>query len=291
MGSYSGNARGFPPRIFTSSSLPPPAFTSMFNSPFLMGLIALILSATGLSAQVVADSVSRPFRLDFGVNYLTGDYGFSESTEVWLETASLTYEDAQWRLQAMVPIVTITGPATVVGNVTPGSSGGTPRPTDRSETGLGDVLLGATHKFGPLGTGPNFDLTGRVKLPTADEDKGLGTGLVDVYVQADFYQTFGAITPFGSVGYAFLGSDDSYPLRDGFNASLGAAALVREGLIAGASLSWRAPIVDDGDDAMELLAFALKQLTSQWRVQGYVLTGFTEASPNLGVGGTVGYTF
>ena len=42
-----------------------------------------------------------------------------------------------------------------------------------------------------------MDLTGKLKLPTADESKGLGTGRPDFAFLVDLYRTFDRVTGFG----------------------------------------------------------------------------------------------
>lgn len=255
-----------------------------------IAIIASLAAATAAPAQTVPPPTTT-LRTDTSLNYSRGDYGLADDTEVWVALLNTTYETASWRLQAALPVINIKGPATVVGNIGDGVTSAPGRPTDDSETGLGDLTLGAAYKFGPVVQGINLDLGARVKLPTADEDKGLGTGEFDTYVQADVYKSLGKIVPFGTLGYRFLGSNQTYRLKDGVFASGGIASPITTATTVGASLNWRERIIAGGDHATELMAFALHNLDQQWRVQGYVLKGFTDASPDLGVGGMVGYRF
>jgi hypothetical protein len=263
----------------------------MKTHPFLSTVaIVSILGASVAFAQTVPPPAST-VRTDLSVNYSRGDYGLADDTEVYVTLLNTTYESPSWRLQAALPVLNIKGPATVVGNIGEGVTSAPGRPTNSSETGLGDVTLGAAYKFGPVAQGINLDFGARVKLPTADEDKGLGTGEFDTYVQADAYKKIGKIVPFGTLGYRFLGSNQTYRLKDGVFASGGIASPVTSTTTVGASLNWRERIVAGGDHATELMAFAMRTLDAQWRVQGYVLKGFTDASPDLGLGAMVGYQF
>lgn len=248
---------------------------------------ALALSAFG---QPATPAEPATWHFDTGLHYSRGDYGFTDDTEVVIGLLTATVDTARWRLQALVPVVNISGPATVVGGA--GQGGSAPgRPTTASETGLGDVTAGAAYKFGPVFGDTSLDLGAQVKLPTADEDKGLGTGKADTYVQADLRRTVGSYTPFTTVGYRFLGHSARYPLRDGFYASIGFVNTLTVSTSVGGSFTWRQRLVRGGDHSAEVLGFFLRSLGDRWRVQGYALAGFTDASPDFGAGLSLGCRF
>jgi hypothetical protein len=259
-----------------------------------------------------------------GFDYSRGDYGFAEDTEVFSVPLLLTYTASQWVFRASVPYTRVDGPADAVGTAgaagggssgagagglsglipgLPGSgnnSGANPsnssnsspaRPNSRSEAGLGDVVLGATRMLGPVLGPVQVDLTARVKLPTADEDKGLGTGETDYYAQADFYFVGERFIPFGTLGYRILSDSDRYALENGAYVSIGSACRLNETTRAGVSLDWRQRVVDGGDDATEASVFVAHDFSSNWNLIVYALTGFTEASPDFGTGGSISYRF
>lgn len=254
--------------------------------PSLIKFGAALLAGTviGFAQTQNPAPLPSPWKVEAGLNYVTGDYGLAQDTDVWVQTTSIYYEQDAWRFQAMVPLVSISGPASVVGSVG--------RANTAKERGLGDVTFAATYKLTDAATGQsNFDFTARVKLPTADEGDGLGTGKVDSYVEVNYHNTFGTVTPFATLGYRFLGSSGAYPLKNGFYTTVGVATPLSEQTTGGLALTWRERIVNNADDATEAMAFVSHQLDSQWKLQGYVLTGFTDASPNLGLGALVGYQF
>jgi hypothetical protein len=250
-------------------------------------LAAALFCVAGLGhAQTVTPTPAlTPWDLDVGLNYVTGDYGLSQDTDVWVQTTTINYEQDVWHLSATVPLISITGPASVVGNVS--------RADTSTERGLGDITLAAAYKITNSGTGrSDFDFTTRVKLPTANEDKGLGTGKTDFNFELNYHHTIGRVTPFATLGYRFLGHSAAYPLKDGFYTTLGVATpIAQDGTTAGLALTWRERIVDGADNAEEAMVFLSHPLNTRWKLQGYALTGFTDASPNLGLGGLIGYKF
>jgi hypothetical protein len=231
-------------------------------------------------------------KLGTGFDYSSGDYGFTQSTEVFSVPVNLSVDKDRWAFKATLPYITIKGPATVVAGSGGAAGGGAPpRPTSHTESGAGDVMLSATYHARPVPGELNIDLTGRVKFGTANEDKGLGTGLTDYYAQIDLYQNFGVITPFGNVGYRMLGSNTAFPLKDGFYASAGAAFRLSPKTVAGAAYDWRSRIIDRAENGTDAIAFISTNPNDRWNLLAYVLKGFNDASPDYGVGGAATYKF
>src|SRR5690606_18090185 len=194
-----------------------------------------------------------------------------------------------WTLRATIPWLQIDGPAAVVASG--GSTAGGPvRPSAASTSGLGDSILGLTYKLNPDAVGLHTDLTAKVKFPTGDDSRGLGTGEFDYYGQIDFYQSFNGITPSVTGGYRVLG-DGRYQLDDGFYGSGGLVFLVADRTTLGASLDWRQRIVAGGDDALESTVFFFRQFNPNWSGTFYGQTGFTDASADYGLGTSFSFSF
>lgn len=256
-------------------------------------LVLACLALAGAGAALIAQNRDQPaspvVRIESGFTYSRGSYGLEADTEVFAVPTTLSYEPGRWAFRATVPWVNIKGPASVVGSAGSGA-GGPARPTTASEFGVGDSVLSATFKANTGADRLNVELTGRLKLPTGDDDRGIGTGEIDEYAQVDFYRTLGGITPFATLGYRWLG-DGRYQLADGGFASGGMAFHVAEGTSVGAAYEWRDAIVDGGDRAREASVFIFHQFTPKWNSQLYVLKGFTDASPEIGAGALLSCRF
>lgn len=247
--------------------------------PFLV--FSLLLLPAGLFAQATPVTAETPsvITLGTGFDYSRGDYGLATDTEVLSVPLTLGYEQGAWLFEARIPWLRIEGPATVV------AGGGSPtRPTSAAESGLGDLSLSATHRFGEVAGKLNLAATVRAKLPTGSESRGLGTGAADYSGQLDFYRSFGAVTPFASLGYMAFGDSDLYQLEDGPYATGGAHFRTGESTVITAALSWRQRFVDGGDHGQDALLAVTHDLSPRWRLMAYALKGFTEASPDHGGG-------
>ncbi len=255
------------------------------------------------AAQAQADG---QFSLGVGFNYSTGTYGTSTSTDIVSIPFTARYDKGPWTFKATVPYLSISGASSVIpgvgaiassnptGRGRSGSAGTTPANTTTTGTasGIGDTVLAATYnvlydnasKFG-------VDLTGKMKLATADANKGLGTGENDYGVQADTYKTFDRTTVFGGVGYTALGSSSFLQLRNVWNLNLGALYKVDEQNSFGASYDYRQKVSDSAAPISELTGFWTRKIDRSWKAQAYVLKGLANGSPDWGVGGSVAYAF
>lgn len=254
----------------------------------------LLLACVSATAQSTTPAVETAppavVKLGTGFNYIRGDFGFTQDTELWSVPVNLTYDLPRWSFKAAVSYLTIKGPANVAGGTTP--VGGAPRPTSATESGLGDTSLSATLHARNTPGEIKVDFTARVKLPTADEGKGLGTGETDYYLQTDLSQTFGKVTAFTTLGYRFMGSNARSPLKDGPFVTAGAAyALAGGKAVIGAAYDWQSKTLAGSDPGSNLIGFIASSPNDRWSLVGFGLVGFNDASPELGLGGLATYKF
>lgn len=242
-----------------------------------------LLCAAGFSTALAQTSGAAETKLEIGTVFARGDYGLSADTDVFMVNVTPTWETDSLRLQATLPYLRLKGPATVVGNTGPVV-------TSRSSSGIGDASLSLTGKFAPE-KGWSTELTGKVKFPTANEAKGLGTGETDYSVQIDVFHTGGPITPYATLGYQFLGSNATYAMKDGFFAGAGLAGQVAAGTTAGAGVNWRQEFIAGGDEGVEAMLFVQRKLSETTLVRAFVMRGFTDASPDIAGGVAFGFTF
>jgi hypothetical protein len=164
--------------------------------------------------------------------------------------------------------------------VLPGASTGR-----RTESGLGDIVLsGFYNVLDERKGGLGLDVGAKVKLPTADDQKGLGTGELDYAAQMDFFKPFDATTLFGSIGYRVYGDPAGTTLKDVFYTSIGASYRMSSQQSVGVAYDYRPAIVDGGGKVSEATLFWSNRLSPQWKLQVYGVVGFADASPDAGIG-------
>jgi len=245
---------------------------------FVIAFFTLAAAASGF-----AQAKEQSFKLDTGFVFARGSYGLATDTDVFLALVNPTYETTDWRVEGSLPYVRLKGPATVVGN-TGGST------TMHSASGVGDATLALTRKFTAAEQGWSSSVGAKVKFPTADEAKGLGTGKLDTTVQVDLFRAGGKVTPFVSAGYQFLGHSEAYPMKSGFLATAGVTTKVSSNIV-GLAGNWRQRMIEGSDAAVEVMAFVQRPFNPRSRIQFFVLHGFNDASPDLAAGLILGLSF
>lgn len=236
------------------------------------------------SVAAVAQNDDAKFTLSAGAEFTSGTYGGDvdiEDTYVPL-TAAVSYGRIGLRLS--VPYLSVNAPEGTIfdpdGEPVPGSGALT------TESGLGDIIGSVTlyDVFKNRELGLAMDLTGKVKFATADEDKGLGTGESDYSIQADFFKFAEQLTLLGSVGYKFRGDPSGVDLDDVLIASAGGIYRFTPEVKGGLIFDYRESSISGSDSIQELTGFISRRISEDWRLQVFVLTGFTDSSPDWGGG-------
>jgi hypothetical protein len=235
--------------------------------------------------------------LGVGVDYSSGDYGSDTTTKILSVPFSAKYATGDWTFKASLPWLRVQGDANVVPglgslvNLNPngrgrgnGGGGGDPTaPTSGTTSGIGDLRLAATYAI-PLQGQWGVDLTGNVKVATADEDKGLGTGANDYGAAVDVYRSVGdATTLFGGVGYTLLGDSDFIEVDSVWNANVGFSHKLGNSS-AGLMYDYRQPTSEAADDRSEVTGFYSFPTSDASKMQVYATKGLSDGSADWGAG-------
>lgn len=215
--------------------------------------------------------------------YSKGYYGQDTPTRVRYMPYTHELSLPGWRFKASLPVLEITGPGNVLVDV--GNVGGDPGVTI-AERGMGDLSLAATWEIPVLSQGaPFFDLTLDLKLPVADERRGLGTGRPDVGIQLDAYQTIAGLTVFAGLGYRYRHRSPVFEaLQDSVNISLGLSRGFGESVQAGVIYDYRQAASAFSGDTHELLPYLSWAATPQLSAMIYIVEGFTVDSADTAFG-------
>lgn len=231
--------------------------------------------------------------LTSGVDYSSGKYGQSQSTDITYIPFIAKYDTGNTTLKLTVPWVKISGPGDVVGTDTPIVLGSSNRPI-MTESGLGDVVFSATQTIAQLGEHNPliFDITGKVKFGTASSSKGLGTGENDYTIELDAYKSINTVvTLFGDVGYKKLGDPSSINLNNVWYGSAGFAYKLSPATSTGMMADIRQATTNTSQPLRELTVFLTHKFNASYKLQSYLTTGNTDASADWGGGLMLGWTF
>ncbi len=244
-----------------------------------------LLCGLCLIAPVFADDADTAFSWSAGVDISRGDYGGDVDIEELRVPLILRVDRQRIGFGLVIPYLSVKGPPVTAATDPDGDP--VLETGDRvTESGLGDVVASLTiyDVFYSQDLDLAFDLTGTVKLGTADEDKDLGTGETDFTLIADLVKFFDQFMLIGSAGYKFRGDPEDVDLNDTVMASVGGVFELSDRTRAGLFFDYREASLAD-EDAIEELTFSLsRQLTENYALQVFVYKGFTDSTVDWGAG-------
>lgn len=228
--------------------------------------------------------------LSAGADYAQGKYGTPVTSKQWTIPFVAKYETAKWSARVTVPFTWIENPSV--------SRDGTPLPcagsatAPRTASGLGDVMIaGSVNVVEDLESRVLVDLTGKVKLGTADETKCLGTGEDDFYFQGDFSKSFGVLSAYGSLGWRKMGDPPGTNFNNPFYFSVGGGYRLSQVNSIGIAYDYRQKLLDTSDPLSEATLYLTHRISQTLRIQGYFVKGFSDSSPDFAIGAFVTRAF
>ncbi|MBW4049765.1 MAG: transporter [Proteobacteria bacterium] len=262
-----------------------------------LAFVASLIASTAPLAR--ATDQGAPYA-SAGVDYSSGKYGLDTTTTIWDVPLKMGYSGSNWSFGVTLPYLHVSGPGNViqgvgvVRNTNPQGRGGrgnaligTPATyLSGTASGMGDAVAEATfHAVENKHAGFAMDITGRIKFGTASADKGLGTGQNDYGAAIDLYKTLGpAWMAFGGVAYTQLGSSTYIQLNNVWSANTGVSYTLGQGNSVGLQLFYQQRPADTGYVRREATLYLSHKINDAWSLHGYLLGGFSDGSPDYGIG-------
>lgn len=248
--------------------------------------VVVIATLTGARAAAAQD-LFQSYRAALGYHYSTGDYGSSEKTDLVYVPLSVRGEIGRWSAQVTIPYLYINGPAGFINGPT-----GPIQTTNGRSSGLGDIFARGSYFLPSYQEWlPFAEFVAVVKFPTGSRSKGLGTGEFDFGADVELTWNISRFTPFATIGYRVLGSAPDIPLDNVWLGTLGLQYRVSEWCNAGVLVDYREAPSSTSGERVELVPFASFKARPHWSIDVYVARGFSDGSPDVGVGMQIGYAF
>ncbi len=234
------------------------------------------------------------FQLKVGATYDQGDFGTSSTTRTLFVPVTVKYLGERFDLGVTPSFVVVdtAGGVTLVEGEPTRTGTGVRRVIN---AGFGDTLVKGRFFLlddpGPQSPLPALTPFAKVKIPTADRDRNLGTGETDYGFGLEFDKQLWRFLLFGDASYTVIGSPPGQDLRNRPAASLGAGFMLTNALTVGAFLDWRRALVRGKDDPTELVGFLTYKVTRTLSFTPNVFVGLTNGSPDFGVGFELAYKF
>lgn len=250
----------------------------------LIKAVIVITAVTFTPSLQAMDLPSNHVLISTGMDFSTGKYGAEESTDMLYIPLIFKYGTDKWSSGLTIPYISLESSGDVVigpdGRPVPIPGGDA-----TSESGLGDITGSFTWFAYPGNeTLPIVDVTGRIKFPTANEDKGLGTGELDWALETDLIKPLQNHSLFFTLGYKIFGDTDEVKINNVFYGSIGDAYRINKSTSLGAFYDIREATSDFTEGMNELTGYVSHRLTPKWKIMGYLVKGFSDGSPDVGAG-------
>ncbi|MCE9615830.1 MAG: transporter [Lentisphaerae bacterium] len=217
-----------------------------------------------LGSLLAAQSRGQDWKLSGDVYVTEGDYGTDQTYEdVYIPVSIKRYWDAG-AAALTVPFVSYSG--------------------GDSASGLGDLLLkGWYYALDQREHQPAVDLVARVKVPTASESDGLGTGEPDVGLGVETSYWFSrAWAGFCDLSYIVVGEPAGRDFDNQLIGDVGAGYWAHPWWHA-AFLEYRSAVSADANDAVTLLYVPSYRLRPDVELRGSIELGLTDGAPDFGI--------
>ncbi len=261
---------------------------------------AIILGITVLlMTPFLCHGAGTDWEIGLEPSFTSGDYGTNTDTDITYIPLIIHRSFQDGDLSLTIPYIQIesSGGVTLVGGAPnrvkkgPGTAVTSSRRS--TEEGFGDLLLQGRYYVLEEGElAPLVAVTGLIKFPTADEDKGLGTGELDLGFGLEFSKTFsGNWLGLFDVGYTFIGEPSGFDLRNQWYYDLGLGYyLTPDILISGYYEEWRS-LVSDESNPRDLFFAMNYQFSSEIEFTAGLLFGLSDGAPDYGLSGGVRLKF
>lgn len=259
---------------------------------FALSVFCFAVPVFGAELSEMQSASPPSLSLGIGAEFESGSYGSGSTVETWRIPLLV-----QWTPQERVGLILEIpylhqsggGETVLLGGrrMTLRDSGMGGRRSSVSETrsGLGDITLDVDVKLLlEDGATPRVSVLAYAKLPTADRDKGLGTGEFDWGAGLGIGKTFGVWALRGKALYVLPGSSALYDASAYWDWSVGLGYLGGTELYPELALSGGTAAFAGEDGPLELTA-RLDILNSERTSLGlYLKGGLNDASPDWGSG-------
>jgi len=252
-------------------------------------LLLVLPLAWVLSQRIVFSAFAESdWKLSVSTTYETSKYGADTQTEtVYLPVTLKRYFD-MGDISLTIPYISQKSSGLV--SVVDGKIFKTRQKTGptavTTNSGLGDIILKGSFYLLQEQQKQPFDLflIGKIKFPTADEKKGLGTGEYDETVGLELGKLIlPEWTVFVDAYYTFIGSPSGSTLENRFSFDVGLADQITQSVTASIFYEESTPLISGDPNLKNIVVNLEYEVARGMRVFAGGSVGLTDSSPDYGV--------
>jgi hypothetical protein len=238
-----------------------PCRTSRPRADFVALCFALLFA---LAAGLAGGQDGRPY-FELNAGFRTGDFGTPTRSDLLYLAPTFGYAAPRYDYSVTVPYLSLTS-RTAGGSTT--------------QSGIGDAVVRGGRE---LAAGTDWSLYGSlaVKLPTADEERGLGTGEADFGAFATFSRDFDSVRLSLLGGTIKTGDPPGQTLTDLWLYGIGLASWAGTTRLYG-SIEGRTASVPGAPNPLEAYVGAMHPLSARQWLTGTAFVGLNDGGPRFG---------
>lgn len=220
-----------------------------------------------------------------GLEYIQGDYGTGDDTELWRIPLIYTVRQGPWAVTAASSLLSAESSGDIVIDDKMASKRSVSTGT-QSASGIGDVWLSGSYYFA---TQPDhsYRVTALLKLGTASESDGLGTGETDYALEGAASRRIDQFTLSFMLGYEINGDSPLYDYDDYLYGSVGLSTPLPNKRRVGASVYLAESAAAGGEAPVEVTGYYRQPVARVGRASElylYVTLGLSDGSPDSALG-------
>jgi hypothetical protein len=279
-------------------------------------LCLILIACLSLPSFAIAGSGNTVLSVGLGFEFATGEYGTGVTTDsLTIPLTIYWYPLQRMEFKLEVPYIYQSNSTTVsaggirfrrgkAGSGQGGKANGNDGTSadirndesrsqiDQSQSGLGNVSLKTGYVVLEEGKcQPRIMPKVYVEFPTADKNKGLGTGEFVTGLGLELDKWFGGLHAYLDGMYNFQGRSKEYDLKDFISYEGGVGYQVTDRLLSTLLMKGSTDLTDLSSGLLETRLKLAYRLTGRAGVEGYLATGLTSGSPDFGTGISMSYDF
>lgn len=235
--------------------------------------------------MVVCVPVWAQTTVSVNVDYAEGKYGEEEKSTSWTVPLIIKHQMGDFGIKLYMPYVRATGTAI--------SGGDRFLLTKQTQEGFGDLV--ATLSYDVVGNTTSGLLIGigaKSKFATADKSNDLlTTGKNDYSLMVDALLPVGDTLAFAIVGRTKKGDPEGIDYRDPWFSTIGLSYTLSGSTKLGGIYDYRQKVTSTGDPVSEAMLYLERMFAERYKVQAYLVRGYSDASADQGAGVTISTSF
>jgi len=277
----------------------------------IFAMLALAAPFAANAADQVGSEPRNHLSVTLGVDYANGDYGTGITTDAVATKLKVTLLPTdRIDLSLEIPYLYQSNGLTtsfgtgryrtsgshthMMGETVHSAAAGVVSTSDltRAQNGIGDLILrGGYIVMKEQELIPQIRPEFYVKFPTADSNKGLGTGEFDGGVGVTLVKWLG--NWYGALEgvYNFIGKSADFNLNNYFSYEADLGYRLTERFLPVVAVKGATRASSDSSSYCEMRVGALYRISGHWGIDGYLGKGLTDTSPDYTAGAEITYQF